>query len=80
MLALSPAFAEMWDVHEVEARGPMLKRVDHPEAGRLEFECQVLHIADTGQRIITYCAAPVRHRAGVHRAGVPAGETGVTPA
>jgi hypothetical protein len=36
----------------------MLKRVDHPEAGRLEFECQVLHIADTGQRIITYCAAP----------------------
>jgi transcriptional regulator with XRE-family HTH domain len=58
MLALSPAFAEMWDAHEVEARGPMLKRVDHPEAGRLEFECQVLHIADTGQRIITYCAAP----------------------
>jgi len=58
MLALSPEFAQMWDVHEVEARGPMLKRVDHPEAGPLEFECQVLHIAETGQRIITYCAAP----------------------
>jgi len=58
MLALSPEFAEMWDAHEVEARGPMLKRVDHPEAGPLEFECQVLHIAETGQRIITYCAAP----------------------
>ena len=58
MLALSPRFAEMWAAHEVEARGPMLKRVNHPEAGPLEFECQVLHIAETGQRIITYCAAP----------------------
>ena len=26
--------------------------------GRLEFECQVLHIAETGQRLIAYCAAP----------------------
>jgi hypothetical protein len=58
MLALSPEFAQMWGAHEVEARGPMLKRVDHPETGPLEFECQVLHISETGQRIITYCAAP----------------------
>jgi transcriptional regulator with XRE-family HTH domain len=58
MLALSPRFAEMWAAHEVEVRGPMLKRVDHPQAGPLEFECQVLHIAETGQRLIAYCAAP----------------------
>ena len=58
MLALSPEFAEMWAAHEVEARGPMLKYVSHPEAGPLEFECQVLHIAETGQRVIVYCAAP----------------------
>ena len=58
MLALSPRFAEMWAEHEVEVRGPMLKYVDHPQAGPLEFECQVLHIADTGQRLIAYCAAP----------------------
>jgi transcriptional regulator with XRE-family HTH domain len=58
MLALSPEFARMWAAHEVEARGPMLKRVDHPEAGPLEFECQVLHIAESGQRLIAYCAAP----------------------
>jgi hypothetical protein len=38
--------------------GPMLKHVDHPLAGPLEFECQVLHIAETGQRLIAYCAAP----------------------
>jgi transcriptional regulator with XRE-family HTH domain len=58
MLALSPEFAQMWAAHEVEVRGPMLKRVDHPLAGPMEFECQVLHIAETGQRLIVYCAAP----------------------
>jgi transcriptional regulator with XRE-family HTH domain len=58
MLALSPRFAQMWAEYEVEVRGPMLKRVSHPQAGPLEFECQVLHIAETGQRLIAYCAAP----------------------
>lgn len=58
MLALSPPFARMWESHEVEVRGPMLKHVNHPQAGPLEFECQVLHIAGTGQRVIAYCAAP----------------------
>jgi hypothetical protein len=48
----------MWAEHEVEVRGPMLKHVLHPLAGPLEFECQVLHIAETGQRLIAYCAAP----------------------
>jgi transcriptional regulator with XRE-family HTH domain len=58
MLALSAQFAEMWAAHDVEVRAPMLKEVDHPQLGRLEFECQVLHIAETGQRLIVYCAAP----------------------
>jgi MmyB-like transcription regulator ligand binding domain len=61
LLALSPRFARMWAEHEVEVRGPMLKHVLHPLAGPnnpLEFECQVLHIAETGQRLIAYCAAP----------------------
>lgn len=58
LLGTSPRFAEIWDAHEVESRRPIIKRVEHPEAGPLEFECQVLHISDTGQRLITYCAAP----------------------
>jgi transcriptional regulator with XRE-family HTH domain len=58
MLALCPEFATMWSEYEVQARGPLVKRVDHPEAGPLEFECQMLHINETGQRIIAYCAAP----------------------
>jgi transcriptional regulator with XRE-family HTH domain len=58
LLGLSPQFAEMWASHEVDSRRPLVKRVDLPEAGPLEFECQVLHIGDTGQRLIVYCAAP----------------------
>ena len=58
LLALSSRFAAMWAEHEVAARHPMVKRVDHPLAGPLEFECQVMHIQDTDQRLITYVAAP----------------------
>jgi transcriptional regulator with XRE-family HTH domain len=58
MLALSPEFAQMWAAHEVEVRAPLVKQINHPQAGPLEFECQVLHIAETGQRLIVYCAAP----------------------
>jgi hypothetical protein len=46
------------EAHEVESRRPLIKRVDHPLTGPLEFECQILHVADTGQRLIVYCAAP----------------------
>src|SRR5215472_8414514 len=40
MLGLSPRFAAMWAERDVATRHPMVKRVDHPLAGPLEFECQ----------------------------------------
>jgi transcriptional regulator with XRE-family HTH domain len=58
LLGSSPEFAQMWEAHEVEYRRPIVKRVVHPRAGPLEFECRSLHIPDTGQRMIVYCAAP----------------------
>jgi len=58
LLGVSPLFAEMWAAHEVEVRRRIVKRVEHPIAGPLEFECQVLHVPDTDQRLIVYCAAP----------------------
>jgi transcriptional regulator with XRE-family HTH domain len=58
LLGVSSKFAEMWAEHVVESRQPLMKRVDHPLAGPLEFECQILHVADTGQRLIVYCASP----------------------
>ncbi len=58
LLALSPRFADMWAEREVAERRVMRKRVDHPVVGLLEFTCQVLHIADTDQRLIVYVAGP----------------------
>jgi transcriptional regulator with XRE-family HTH domain len=58
LLGVSPVFAEMWSSHEVEVRRGHRKRVTHPVAGPLEFECQVLHISDSDQRLIVYCADP----------------------
>jgi transcriptional regulator with XRE-family HTH domain len=58
LLGLSPLFARMWAAHEVEERRRIVKRVEHPVAGALEFECQVLRVPDTDQRLIVYCATP----------------------
>lgn len=58
LMGTSPRFAEMWADHDVEVRRGYVKRVAHPVAGPLEFECQVLHIQDTDQRLIVYCATP----------------------
>ncbi|MGC9665170.1 hypothetical protein ACNTMW_01280 [Planosporangium sp. 12N6] len=58
LLAVSPRFAEMWAAHDVEVRRRIVKRVNHPVAGPLEFDCQVLHVPDSDQRLIVYCAAP----------------------
>jgi transcriptional regulator with XRE-family HTH domain len=58
LLGTSARFAEMWAAHEVKVRRNISKRVVHPLTGPLEFECQVLHISDTDQRLIVYCAEP----------------------
>jgi hypothetical protein len=58
LLATSPRFAAMWEQHDVEVRRSMTKLVDHPVVGRVEVECQVLHVPDTDQRLVLYTAAP----------------------
>ena len=58
LLGTSPAFAEMWEQRDVQVRRGMLKRIDHPVAGPLEFDCQVLRISDSDQTMIVYCAQP----------------------
>ena len=58
LLGTAPQFAEMWQEHEVATKQPIVKRVDHPLTGPLEFECRVLHIPESGQRLIVYCAVP----------------------
>jgi transcriptional regulator with XRE-family HTH domain len=58
LLGTSPAFARMWAEHDVQVRRGVRKSVVHPVAGPLEFECQLLHISDSDQRMIVYCADP----------------------
>lgn len=58
LLGTSPRFAEMWAEHQVEVRRSMIKRIDHPLVGRLAFECQVLHVPDSDQRLVFYVAEP----------------------
>ena len=58
LLGTSPQFAGMWQEHEVATKQPIVKRVDHPLTGPLVFECRVLHIPESGQRLIVCCAAP----------------------
>jgi len=58
LMATSTHFAAMWAAHEVEARHHLAKTIDHPNFGTLEFQCQVLHVSDTDQRLIVYCAEP----------------------
>ena len=58
LLAASPRFAAMWAEHEVAVRRSVGKTISHPVVGRIEVECQVLHIPDTDQRLVIYVAAP----------------------
>ncbi|WP_116244095.1 helix-turn-helix domain-containing protein [Nocardiopsis sp. FIRDI 009] len=58
LLGVSPRFARMWAARDVRERRGHRKTVHHAEAGRLEFDCQVLLIPDTDQRLITYCPVP----------------------
>ncbi|MFB8004720.1 helix-turn-helix transcriptional regulator [Nocardia sp. NPDC056000] len=68
LLGTAPRFADMWNSHDVEVRRGHNKSIDHPDLGLLEFECQVLHVSDTDQRIIVYCATPGTRTAAVFRA------------
>ncbi|MBF6173099.1 helix-turn-helix transcriptional regulator [Nocardia blacklockiae] len=67
LLGTSPRFARMWSDHEVEVRRGHRKTVRHPQFGPLEFECQLMHISDTDQRMILYCATPGSPTAAVFR-------------
>jgi hypothetical protein len=51
-----PQFAAMWAAQEVSERHSTVKQADHPLFGPLKFSCEVLHIADTDQRLIVYVA------------------------
>ncbi|GAA1790598.1 helix-turn-helix transcriptional regulator [Luedemannella flava] len=73
LLGTSARFAAMWAEHEVAVNRGIRKRMDHPVVGPVEYVCQVLHVADSDQRLITYCAEPgsPSHAAFRRLAGLP---------
>ena len=58
LLSTSPRFAAMWNGRRPDAEDVVPKKITIPNQGEFEFDCQILGIADSGQQIITYCAAP----------------------
>lgn len=63
--AVSADFARRWDEHQVCVRRATTKRFDHPVHGELVFDCEVLDIADAGQKVIFYTAEAGSHTAWV---------------
>jgi len=58
LLAESPEFAELWEAHEVRGTHAREKRVQHPEVGVMELQCQFLIDPEQGQTLLVLTATP----------------------
>ena len=58
LLAESPEFAAIWESHEVRGTQPREKRVQHPEVGVMELQCQFLVDPEQGQTLLVLTATP----------------------
>ncbi|WP_329352976.1 helix-turn-helix transcriptional regulator [Streptomyces sp. NBC_01261] len=59
LLEVSPEFAEVWQLHEVDVTHHNdLKRYRHPELGDLELYCQRLVDPDQAQELLIFSATP----------------------
>jgi hypothetical protein len=58
LLAGSPEFAAIWETHEVRGTQPREKRVQHPEVGVMELQCQFLVDPEQGQTLLVLTATP----------------------
>lgn len=56
--AASPRFAELWQRGDVEPQRGTTKIVDHPRAGRLTLDCDVLSVSGADLHLMVYTAEP----------------------
>ncbi|CAM06219.1 helix-turn-helix protein [Saccharopolyspora erythraea NRRL 2338] len=56
--AVSAEFAASWHAHDVRGPQTLRKRINHPELGALDLDCQTLHVPGTDQRLVTFSAEP----------------------
>ncbi|MFC4463898.1 transcriptional regulator, partial [Streptomyces xiangluensis] len=59
LLEVSPEFAELWRLHEVDVTHHQdLKRYRHAELGEMELYCQRLVDPDQAQELLVFSAVP----------------------
>ena len=58
LLMESEEFATLWEAHEVRGTHPREKRVQHPEVGVMELQCQFLIDPEQGQTLLVLTATP----------------------
>jgi hypothetical protein len=58
LLADSPEFARIWELHEVGVKHLQHKRFVHPQVGELTLDCETLATDEAGQRLVILGAAP----------------------
>ncbi|MFC6021127.1 helix-turn-helix transcriptional regulator [Plantactinospora solaniradicis] len=58
LLAVSPEFAEIWREHPILGPYCAPKRIQHPQVGLLELDCQTLVDPDQSQALLVYTAVP----------------------
>jgi transcriptional regulator with XRE-family HTH domain len=58
LLAESEEFATLWEAHEVRSTHAREKRVQHPEVGVMELQCQFLIDPEQGQTLLVLTATP----------------------
>jgi len=54
----SPRFARLWAERMVNSTGSNRKTIDHPEAGPITLDCDVLTVAGSDLRLVVYTAEP----------------------
>ena len=58
LLAESPEFAQLWEAHEVGGGHSREKRVQHPQVGVMQLQCQFLVDPEQGQTLLVLTATP----------------------
>ena len=56
--AQSPRFEALWKQSPVAVHTSATKTINHPEAGRLTLDCDVLQVHGSDLRIVVYSAPP----------------------
>jgi hypothetical protein len=54
----SPEFVEIWEQHEVASKHAREKRLQHPEVGVMDLQCQMLLDPDQNQVLLVLTATP----------------------